>query len=80
MSVIKDIWLDDSGLDGGSADALDHGGERLPGEAVDQLRLAGIHVDHSRRDADGVEACLAQERIELSADHGVAAGRRCSST
>ena len=28
----------------------------------------------SRRDANGVEACLAQERIEFSADHGVSAG------
>jgi hypothetical protein len=56
------------------ANALDHRGERLPRETVDQVRSARIHVRHPRRDTDRIETRLDQQRVELSADQRVAAG------
>jgi hypothetical protein len=69
---IEHAGIDQAGRDGGFADALDHRGERLPGEAVDELGPARVDVHHAGRDADRVEACVPQERIELPADERVA--------
>ena len=45
-SLVEGLRFDQSGVDGGLANALGHGGERFLGETLDQLRLARIDVDH----------------------------------
>jgi hypothetical protein len=69
---IECLGPDQAGRDGGFADAVDHRGERPPGETVDQIGTARVDVHHPRRDADRFEACLPQQGIDLSADERIA--------
>ena len=72
--MLKFGWFNQSCLDCRFPNPLGHGRKGLPGEPFDQFRLAGIHVNHSRRYTDGGKACLEKQGIQFSPDHGVAAG------
>src|SRR5207245_6401967 len=72
-TCIKDLRFGDTSRNRGLANALDHRGERLPREAVDQVRPTRIYIHHPRGDMDRVEARLDHQWVELSADQCVAA-------
>src|ERR1039458_665873 len=55
------------------ADPLDHGGEGLAREAIDQRRPGRIGVDHAGRNRDIAIAGLHQQRIQLAPDERIAA-------
>src|SRR6202040_891410 len=63
----------EAGRDRGVADAFDHGGEGLPGDAVDEVGPARIDVHQGWKDVTGIQAGCDHEWIELPADEGVAA-------
>jgi hypothetical protein len=58
----------------GPANALDHGGESLSGETIDQIRSARIHIHHPGEDADRVETRRDHQRVKPRADQRVASG------
>jgi len=55
------------------ADALDHGNEGVFGKALDKVRTATIDVNHSGADADIAEGGFGEQRIQATANEGIAA-------
>src|SRR5713101_288429 len=73
-TCIEGFGIGHAGCNGRFANALDHRGERLPGEAVNQVGSARIHIHHAGRHVDRLQARLDHKWIELPANQSIASG------
>src|ERR1035437_9002765 len=63
-AMIEVGCVHDPRFKGGFPDTLDHCGKSLPCESFDQSGLAGVGVDHSRRNMNLAKTSLPQQRVK----------------
>src|SRR5205823_13343146 len=71
-TCIKGFWIGNARRDRRFTNSLDHRGERFPGEGIDEVGPARIHIHHARGDVNRFQPRLDHKRIELPAKQGVA--------
>jgi hypothetical protein len=71
-TCIEGFGIGDAGLNRRFANALDHRGERLPGESVDEVGSARIDIHHARRYVNRFQTRLDHKWIELPANQRIA--------